>query len=215
METTKTRVMLAELTLIEPLLGTLAGDPNIATEFILSKHPDGQVQADEVESLGKVKEKASTIFSRNADNQPILWDYQVKGFFKSACKAMIETDTFTKAELKEVRLTSYLHKRTIDTQLFIAPRRLVLRLPDGVDENNLDFLERPLRGETMRGERISLARSEMCPAGTKLKCQIIVLNDKLFPFISRWLDYGKLNGLGQWRNSGMGRFSWKEIKSNG
>jgi hypothetical protein len=29
--------------------------------------------------------------------------------------------------------------------------------------------------------------------------------------IREWLDYGKLRGLGQWRNSGKGRFSWVEL----
>ena len=29
--------------------------------------------------------------------------------------------------------------------------------------------------------------------------------------VREWLDYGKLRGLGQWRNSGKGRFEWKEV----
>ena len=68
--------MKVELTFTEPLLGTLAGDPNVATEFILSKHPGGIPQTDEVESLAETTEKASTLFSRNSEGQPILWDYR-------------------------------------------------------------------------------------------------------------------------------------------
>lgn len=26
-----------------------------------------------------------------------------------------------------------------------------------------------------------------------------------------WLDYGELRGIGQWRNSGKGRFKWHDI----
>ena len=204
--------MEVELTFTEPLLGTLAGDPNVATEFILSKHPDGIPQQDEVESLEEMKEKSSTLFSRNPEGRPLLWDYQVKGFLKSACLAMITAGTMTQDELKKVGLTKYMHKRTIDLIIFVSPRRLLLDLPDGIDHNNLDFLERPLRGETMRGERIALARSESCSAGTKLRCAITSMNPKLNEYINRWLDYGVLSGLGQWRNSGMGRFTWAEAK---
>ena len=63
----------------------------------------------------------------------------------------------------------------------------------------------------MRGERIALARSEAAPAGTKFEATIEVLNRKLEPFLPRWLDYGRLRGIGQWRNSGAGAFEWKEL----
>ncbi len=203
--------MKVEIEFTEPLLGTLAGDPKVATEFILSKCADGPKE-DEAESLPEEAiEKASTIFSRDADGNPILWDYQIKGFFKAACRAMIDSGAFTKEELKKFLLTTYMHKRTIDTLVFVKPRRLVLQCPDGVDVQNLEFLERPLRAETMRGERIALARSQVCPVGTKLVFEIKTLNDKIDKFIERWLDYGELYGLGQWRNSGMGRFKWKKL----
>lgn len=29
--------------------------------------------------------------------------------------------------------------------------------------------------------------------------------------VREWLDYGALKGMGQWRNSGRGRFVWEEI----
>lgn len=29
--------------------------------------------------------------------------------------------------------------------------------------------------------------------------------------VREWLDYGALRGLFQWRNSGKGRFEWKEV----
>lgn len=30
-----------------------------------------------------------------------------------------------------------------------------------------------------------------------------------------WLDYGKWSGIGQWRNSGKGRFLWAELGKDG
>lgn len=190
------------LEFLEPILGTLPGDKEVATDFVVSKHPEG-AQADEKESQPDVEEKlekASTFFARTPDKKPILYDYLIKGFFKEACEAMINTDTIKKEDLKGPRLTPYLYKKTIDKQIFVFPRQIRLQLPDGVDPANLSFCERPLRGQTMRGERICLARSEMAPAGTKITIEIMVRNEKLNEYIPQWLDYGALSGLGQWRN---------------
>jgi len=204
-------VMKVELTFTEPLLGTVIGNKEIFEEFIESKNPKGiESKNEEIDALPEI-EKASTAFARDIDGKPMLWDYQIKGFFKEACHAMIDTDTLTNEELKSVRLTGYLHKRTIDRQIFVMPRRIKLNLPNG--DGKLPFCGRPLRGETKRGEYIALARSEEAPVGTKIEIEIITLNKKLNNFIMRWLDYGALLGMGQWRNSGKGRFSWKELKS--
>lgn len=194
------------LTFIEPLLGTLPGNPELLEEHIASKHPNG-VQPEEIEAVPEQVEKKSTYFARD-DNKPMLWNYQIKGFLKEACEAMISTDAMTKEELKKARLSRYLYKKTIDTQLFVTPRRIPLNLPNG---DELLFNERPLRAQTMQGERIALARSEEAPKGTYIDIEIIALNKNLIAFIPRWLDYGLLRGLGQWRNSSMGSFEWSKL----
>lgn len=199
--------MKIKITFNEPLLGTLSGNDDIATEFILTKHPDGP-QKDELTALRSVEEeteKSSTGFARNKEGEPVLWDYQIKGFFKEACEAMIDMGTFTQDELKKIRLTRYLYKKTIDKLIFAKPRQIKLNL-----SGKLTICERPLRGQTMRGERISLARSEEAPAETWIELEIITLNPKLDKYIEQWLTYGELHGLGQWRNSGKGRFSWEK-----
>ena len=66
--------------------------------------------------------------------------------------------------------------------------------------------QRPLRAQTAQGERNSLASSEEIAAGAKLEFSILVMSDDLVPAVKEWLSYGKLRGLGQWRNSGKGRF---------
>jgi hypothetical protein len=38
-----------------------------------------------------------------------------------------------------------------------------------------------------------------------------MLDPKDKPLVEEWLDYGKFNGLGQWRNSGKGAFVWDEL----
>jgi len=201
--------MKVKITFTEPLLGTISGNREITEEFIASKNPNG-VDPAEIEAipLDETIEKSSTIFARNPDGKPMLWDYQIKGFFKEVCLAMIEHDLLTQKELKDVRLTSYLYKRTIDKQIFIFPRQILIQ---GLDSEPLKFTERPLRGQTQRGERICLARSETIPAGASIVVEIRILNKKLEPFIPQWLTYGILSGLGQWRNSGCGRFSWELI----
>lgn len=196
----------------EPLLGTLPGNEEIARDFVLAKHPE-QPQQDEEEaaaetvSAAEVLEKTSTMFSR-LDGKPIMWDYQIKGFFKDACQAMIISGAIKQEVLKKVRLQSlWIYKKTIDLLVFVNPRRIELQIPGGVPKE-MAFLERPLRGQTMRGERIALVRSEMLPAGTTLDITINTLDPNLMPYIKQWLDYGALRGLGQWRNGSYGRFSW-------
>ncbi len=191
------RIMFVRLTFIEPLLGTLSGDPKLAEDFIMSKHPEG-IQEDEQESLDETMKKGTTYFARNSDGQPILWDYQIKGFFKDACSMMLRVAKV--AELKA-------HKKIIDGLIFVKPRKIILNL-----SGDLTFIERPLRGQTAQGERIALARSESAPAGTIIEFEVLLLKKSLKKYIINWLDYGPLRGLGQWRNSGMGRFEWEELK---
>jgi len=202
--------MKARIKFTEPLLGTLSGNKEIAEEYINSKHPEGHSKEESEMHPDEELEKSSTIFARDGDKL-MLWDYQFKGFFKEACEQMINSGTMTKEELKgtnnSLRLTQYLYKKTIDKQIFVMPRKICLELPEGMKP---EFTERPLRGQTMRGERICLARSESVPAGTSLEIEVVCLNTKLEPYIKQWLTFGALFGMGQWRTSGMGRFKWEE-----
>lgn len=200
--------MKIKITFTEPVLGTISGNPEVFQDFIGSKHPDG-IDPDEkraAEELSEAIEKTMTGFARTEDGKPMMWDYQVKGFFKEACEAMIHSEKYTKELLKKVRLTQYLYKKTIDGQIFVGPRQILLDMSGPMIK-----CERPLRGQTMRGERISLACSEEAPAGTKIEVDITCCNAKLGPFVEEWLDYAVLKGFGQWRNSGKGRATWKKL----
>lgn len=195
----KPKSMKVEITFTEPLLGTRSGDPKLAEEYILSKHPDG-VQADEKKTLEETMEKATTYFARDPKDGgcPMLWDYQIKGFFKDACSMMLRV-------AKVADLTAY--KKVIDGLIFVHPRRIHLQL-----SGCLSFLERPLRASTAKGERIALARSEVAPVGTKIVIEIMLLKPSLKKYVTKWLDYGALRGIGQWRNASYGRFTWKEVQ---
>lgn len=189
--------MRVKLEFFEPLLGTLPGDEKLAEEYILSKHPQG-MQEDEQESIAEEMKKFSSYFARDNKNKPILWDYQIKGFFKDACSMMRRV-----TQVDELKA----HKKIIDGLIFVTPRQIELKL-----SGKLCFTERPLRISTPKGERTALARSETAPAGTNIQIEVILLKPDLKKYVINWLDYGTLRGLGQWRNSGMGRFKWVEMK---
>lgn len=57
--------MRVRLTLIDDMLGTASGDPDIHGTFIASNAPDAPSMAEEIEAVGidGVKEKGKTIFS--------------------------------------------------------------------------------------------------------------------------------------------------------
>ena len=194
--------MKIEIELIEEMLGTQNADKEIHREFIASKSADAAKIKEELAALPaeELVEKSMTVFAREEGN-PIIWDYQIKGFFKDAC-GMLRRVPKTKSN------TTKAYKKIIDGLIFVAPRKIALQLQEG---EGLGNCQRPLRAQTPQGERISLANSESVPAGTKAIFNIELLDSTHEKLVREWLDYGKLRGLGQWRNSGKGRFTWKEI----
>lgn len=197
----ESKKMRVRITFIEELLGTASANPELHSEFIASKAPDAPSMKEEVAALGaeEVEQKAMTVFPRDENGNPILWDYQVKGFFKGACGFLRRVPGSEASKLKA-------YKKVLDGLLFIHDRQIVLNMPDAVGN-----CQRPLRAETAQGERVALANSETAPAGTFIECEIEMLDKSLLPFVREALDYGALSGIGQWRNSGKGRFRWEEL----
>lgn len=193
--------MKVRLTFTEEILGTSPSDPEIYGTFIGSKAPDAPTKEEEVEALGvdAVIEKGMTVFPRMEDGTPFLYDYQIKGFFKNAAK------TFNYIGGKD-KLTAY--KTKIDNLVFVKERKIPLQIPDGM---NVGHCQRPLRADTAQGPRTALANSESCPAGTEIEFTIQCLVPDLMNHVIKWLDYGALNGIGQWHNSSKGRFTWQDI----
>lgn len=204
MKTLKVRV-----TFTEPLLGTWPANPNVAREFIASKSPDAATIEDEVAALGAdaAADKAMTIFPRDDNGKPILYDYQVKGFFKDSCGMLAriggkDEKSKKRAVNESGKLTAY--KKIIDGLIFVSPRQIPLMVNGQMDE-----CQRPLRAQTAQGERVSLANSEQIPAGSTCEFEVLCMDDAHEKAVLEWLEYGKLRGLGQWRNSGKGRFIYE------
>lgn len=179
----------------EPLLGTVPMDREVYSNYILDKKSERNDE-DELETLRE--EKGKTGFHRDGD-APILYDYVLKGFFKDACGMMHRV---AKSESSKLRA----YKKIIDGLVFVTPRRIPIKL-----SGPLDVLQRPLRADTAKGERVALAYSEMVPAGSTLAYTLSVLDADVVhvALLREWLDYGSLRGLGQWRNAGYGRFSYQ------
>ena len=99
------------------------------------------------------------------------------------------------------------YKQAIDGLIFISPREI----PYDLHGMKIDYCERPLRASTPQGERVSIAKSESVPAGSTAEFEIECLDPGLEAMVRECLDYGQLRGLGQWRNSGKGRYEWEEL----
>lgn len=190
------------VTFIEELLGTASNNPEIHSEFIASKAPDAKSLKEEVAAVGaeEVEEKSMTVFPKDENGNPFLWDYQVKGFFKDSCGVLKKVSGTKSSAIKA-------YKKEIDGLVFPKPRKILI-----VCANTIGNCQRPLRGQTAQGERIALANSETVPAGSYIEFSVMCLKDDLMKAVKEWLDYGKWRGIGQWRNSGKGRFTWEEIK---
>lgn len=198
----KTYELTAKLTFPKGLLGTQTGDKDVYRSFIGSKAPDAATVEDEVAALGvdEVVDKGKTFFPRNSEGKPFIYDYQIRGFFKSACKALSKIKDTKSSAIKA-------YKQHVDLRIFIKDRENVVDFDGDITE-----CQRPLRCSTMQGERVSIAISEEIPAGATTTFTVRVLDEKDLDLVREWLDYGEFNGLLQWRNSGKGSFSWEEVK---
>ena len=191
-----------KLTLTEEALGMMPANTELHETYIASKAPDAQSIEEEIAAVGaaEVIEKTMTVFPRLDDGKtPFIWDYQIRGFFKDAIGMLRRLPDYKCAKLKN-------YKKLVDGLLFVAERRIPINLSGPMGD-----CQRPLRAETLQGPRVALAHSESVPAGSWCEFTIQLLDETLEDAVRECLDYGRLRGLAQWRNSGKGRFEWEEI----
>ena len=194
----------------EMVLGTANNNKEVHSDYIASKAPDAKSKTEEIAAIGVdgMEEKSMTVFPRDAEGNPIFWDYQIKGFFKDTCSALqrCKGEEFSKASCG---MKAY--KKIIDGCIFVQPRQIHIDMHGG----KMGTLQRPLRAQTMQGERIALATSETIPAGSTIDITIVCLSDDHEKAVMEWLDYGRWKGIGQWRNGGYGRYLWNYIDDEG
>lgn len=202
-----TKKLHISLEFLEPVLGMTPGDPAIYESFIGSKAPDAMNIEEEILAYGvdDVVERGMTVFPKLDDGTPFFWDYQIKGFFKDACGALSrcagkDPETGKKLPVNEsAKIRAY--KKIIDGVIFVDQRRIPI-----MSDKPMGLCQRPLRAQTMQGERVALAMSEEIPAGAKMEFDVSLLSAEYVPAVKEWFEYGKLRGLGQWRNASKGRF---------
>ena len=189
------------LTFTESILGTASANEDVYRDFIGSKSPDAASVDDEVAALGAdaVVEKGKTVFPKLPDGTPFLYDYQIKGFFKDTCGGLRKVKGSKSEKIKAF-------KKEIDKLIFVEPRCIPFENYGEIGE-----CQRPLRAQTMQGERVSLSISDEIAAGAQVEFTVLMLSDEHEDAVREWLDYGRLSGIGQWRNSGKGRFTYEVL----
>jgi hypothetical protein len=193
-----------------PLLGTVTKDTQVYTSFIASKAPPEVDVEDELQTVEDLEIKGWTGFHM-VDGNPILFDYMIKGFFKDACSMLkrseekIPGEDRKKKKFKTLSGKLTAHKKVIDGLVFIHPRQI----PIDLHGQEMGVLERPIRVMTPQGERVALTKSDSVPSGSTISFTITILGGVSEALLIEWLDYGRLRGLGQWRNAGFGAFSYE------
>ena len=197
------------LTFIADVLGTSTSDEQIYRSYLADQAPDAPSVEEEVAALGvdDVMEKGTTIFPKDEDGTPVMWDYQIRGFFKSACSSLqrCKGEAYSKntGNLKAFR-------KVLDQCIVVAPRKIRFNLA-----GKTGILQRPLRAETAQGPRVALASSETVPAGSSIEFTVRCLNEDWVVALMEWLNYGQYNGMLQWRNSGAGAFVYEILGEDG
>jgi len=168
----------------ERLLGGTPMNKATFTKYIVG---DQEIPDDE-ESTVRDEEQILTGFHQD-DEGIFLMDYMIKGFLKEAGNIIKDI-----VKIKALR-------SKIDNYVFIAPRRIYIASAAA------GILERPLRAMTMQGPRVTIARSEYIePTTVEFEIKLLQNKEITFEIIDKLLEYGKLKGLGQWRNGGYGVF---------
>lgn len=199
------------LTGLSPILGSQPASEAIRTQYIASRAPAAELSDEERELFESDSRqlRGLSVFARDPEknDQVILLDYMVRGFFKSALAAL----------QKQLGVKSY--KSKVDKYLFVYPRRIpLLRNGMPIYEED-DEYERPLRADTPKGPRVGLQSSERIDTPWSIDIEIrLIANDKTaksesltWKAVETALDYGALSGLGQFRNASYGTFSWERM----
>jgi len=164
------------------------------------------------ETFKELDLKGTTVFYWDKEKDlPKISTHMIYGFLKAAGDAICKN--YATKPGKMLRSSAYtssiINKHVSTTTKFATFDKDVKRTDKGAPY----CFPRPLRGNTPKGERITLVASEMVPAGAKLDFTLKVLSGDR-PTMTKTIllelfDYGSLKGLGQWRNADWGQFDYE------
>ena len=206
------------MTFTENVLGTSPSDPDVYRQFIapavedthtadggiaLAKEAKAEREAECIENGNSEDDgrQGVTVFPRDSDGNPFIYDYQIKGFLKDACGGLRRVPGTACSKVKA-------YKKIIDTCIFPLERTIPIIGPDG-NPPKVGLCSRPLRAQTAQGDRVAIATSEEIPEGSSVKFRLLCAEKDGLSIVSECFSYGRLRGFGQWRNSGKGRFAWE------
>lgn len=207
------------LTFTEPLLGSVPLNKEIYRDWLSSRAPTPEQGESEIETVpdAETLEQGTKGFHRFPDGTPMIRGHVIKGFCKSAC-GILRRDSDTLSS----KLRAY--RKIVDGAVWARPKMIPIVLgdggyslwpvSDGPKELGLKLLQRPLRCSTAQGERVALACSEIIPIGSAIEFDLLIVGGIVDEEILReWFGYGQFRGLGEWRSSGMGEFSYLMTKA--
>ena len=195
------------LTGITPMLGCLPASKSIYTDFIASKAPNPDDDAEIIDNLTEREDRGVTVFARNSQDQICLLSRHLKGFFKEALGAL------------KAQCDIGVYKSKVDTLLFVEPMFIPMKRGGSPILEEDEMFERRLRAETAQGPRNALQSSELVNDPWTLEFEITLFPNNgstkkqnlSWSAIESALEYGKFHGLGQWRNADYGKFIWERI----
>ena len=146
------------------------------------------------------------------EGEPCLPSYNVKGFFKEACRVLRKTSgtssdvriTYVNQEGDRIRANIF---RVIDSMISVRPRHLIMNLPN--NHPALSVIDRKVTMTSTGGRRHATIQWETAPIGTQITFEVECMVPEHLEVVIEWLDSGEYHGLGPARNSGMGRFSYE------
>lgn len=203
--------MKVRITLLEEALGSSPSNEDLLGTYIASKAPTEELEAQEIETIkAQNAEERLTVFPKLPDGTPFIYDYQIKGMLKDSCKMLAKAG---KAGYPGGKACAAIkaYKQAIDGLIFVEPRCI----PYNLHGLKMDYCERILRANTPMGERTSIAKGESVPEGSTIEFGVVCLDPALEKMVKECLDYGTMRGIGQWRNSGKGRFVWDLLDASG
>ena len=182
-----------ELEFTEPVLGTVPKDKEVYASYIATKAPSPNDGKEEVQTVQEVEEKGWTGFMLD-EKGIFIYDYAIRGFLKSAAQAL----------KPQIEVKNY--RGHIDQAVFVFPRKIHFLQKGKPVKEVAGCIERPLRGMTKHGPRVTLARSDYLKAGVRIKFELVVLPGHVTEKnLREWFGYAELSGFGQFRNGSYGR----------
>lgn len=187
------------------------------------------------EIIKKENEGKSTCFMRSKEGKPMISSHMIIGNIKENLKIIINNSSEKKENKivkSKVAVGEILALDIKPIEEFMYPDmdivrerktghrkedfELVIRSIDEMDEKlPPHILERPIKFERMGKVETAISRSEYLPKGTQFTVNLRVRKDSPLSEndaapLRKILDFGKSNGLGQWRGSGSkGQYFYK------